>query len=187
MRVYSSHKMRSLEVGGCWHWLISPTLSGPASVQFPRPFSMVSRWLQHHTLHPTFKGEGIARAPSVPLSQKIKSFTLSSHWPKLGHMATPAAREAGKNPGLVGVRLVSWWYLPQGTVTFFFLLVFLCLLIFPLLTHNAVFYLYFSFSTSFSLWQACSGGQPITPATGLNIFSFSYKRSLDMCSSWQMW
>ena len=44
----------------------------------------------------------MARAPSVPLSQKIKNFTLSSHWLKLGHMATPTAREAGKNPGLVG-------------------------------------------------------------------------------------
>ena len=41
----------------------------------------------------------MARAPSVPLSQKSQSLTLSSHWPEMGHMATPAAREAGKTPG----------------------------------------------------------------------------------------
>lgn len=118
-----------------------------------------------------------------------KSKALHSHLIGQNWVTWPPQLQGklGKNPRLVGVRLVSWWYLPQGTVRFFFLLVFLGLLIFPLLTHNAVFYLYFSFSTSFSLWQACSGGQPITPATGLNIFSFSYKRSLDMGSSWQTW
>lgn len=41
----------------------------------------------------------MARAPSVPLSQKSQSLPLLSHWPEMGHMATLAAREAGKTPG----------------------------------------------------------------------------------------
>ena len=123
-------------MGICWHWLGSPTLSGPASVVFPRPFSMVSRWLQHHTLHPTFKREKGWHEPHLFLwARKAKALHFHLIGQKWVTWPPQLQGKLGRPQGPVGMGLASWWCLPQGIATVFFLLASLCLLIFPLLTN----------------------------------------------------
>lgn len=55
-----------------------------------------------YTSYPTFKGQEIARPQSVYWNQKSKSLTLSSHWPELGHMATPTAKDPEKTEWRLG-------------------------------------------------------------------------------------
>ena len=72
---------------------------------FPCGLKMVGT----HTLHSIFKEGGMAQTPSVHLSWKSNSLTLSCLWPELGCIATLGSREAEKTGGQVGVRLASPW------------------------------------------------------------------------------